>query len=178
MRPLALVLAVLSFSLAANAAVVLRVTPAGKDRVDIRAENASLHALAGAVGMKLKVPVRVDLPDRPVDFTASFVTPFVALSKLAQQEGLRIALQENGIVLRDAAEATVTIDVKDGDAREILQSVQSQCGIRNMIIDPDVQGQGTFLFDRVPCGVAIRTVLRTLGLAGDVMPNSVVHVTQ
>lgn len=177
MRSLALAAAILSFSLAANAAVVLRVTPAGKDRVDVRAENASLRALAGAIGMKLNTSVTVDLPDRSVDFAASSVAPYAALTRLAQQENLRIVQEDGAYVLRDAAEATVTLDVKDGDAREILRTIASQCGIRNLVIDRDVQGRGTFLFDRVPCGVAMRTVLRTLGLGGEVMPNSVVRVT-
>lgn len=178
MRPLALMVAVLSVSATLHAAVILRVTHVGKDRVDVRAQNASLRALGVAIGMRMKVRVTLDLPDRSVDFTAAAETPRAALGKLAQQETLRIEEEGGEITLRDALESTVSLDVKDGDAREILQSISSQCGIRNLIIDRDVQGKGTFLFDRVPCGVAVRTVLRTLGLAGEVMPNSIMHVTQ
>lgn len=178
MRPLSLALVSLFFSLSLEAAVVLHVAPAGKGRIDVRAESASLYALADAIGMRLETAVSVDLPDRSVDFKVCNITPAAALNALAQQEQLRIVIDGDSLVLRDATEATVTIDVKDGDVREVMATIQSQCGIRNMVIDPGVQGKGTFLFNQVPCGVAIRTVLRTLGLAGEAMPNSVVHVTK
>jgi hypothetical protein len=71
---------------------------------------------------------------------------------------------------------TVTLDVKDGEARAILRSVQQQCGIRNMIVDPDVQGSGTFFFRDVPCAQAIPVVLRVMGLAGRVQGSSVMRV--
>lgn len=60
---------------------------------------------------------------------------------------------------------TVTLDVKDGEAREVLQSMRRQCGIRNMIIDPDVPNTAaSFYFRDVPCETAFRVVLRTYGL--------------
>lgn len=71
---------------------------------------------------------------------------------------------------------TVTLDVKDGEARVILASMKKQCGIKNLIIDPDVQGSGTFYFRDVPCKKAFPIVLRTMGLAAQYYDNSVVHV--
>jgi hypothetical protein len=68
---------------------------------------------------------------------------------------------------------TVTLDVKDGEARVILESMQKQCGIRNMVIDPEVQGSGTFYFREVPCETAFRVVFRVMGLTGQVEPNIV-----
>ncbi|HVE72985.1 MAG TPA: hypothetical protein VNI54_16585 [Thermoanaerobaculia bacterium] len=60
---------------------------------------------------------------------------------------------------------TVTLDVKDGEARDVLASMKKQCGIRNMIIDPDVpRTTATFYFNQVPCETAFRIVLRTYGL--------------
>lgn len=73
-------------------------------------------------------------------------------------------------------ERTVTLDVKDGDARVILKSMQQQCGIRNLLIDPEVNGSGTFFFRDVPCSTAFRVVLRSLGLAGRIEPNSILTV--
>jgi type II secretory pathway component HofQ len=61
-------------------------------------------------------------------------------------------------------ERTVTLDVKDAEAREILQTMQTQCGIKNLVIDPDVQGSGSFFFREVPCRQAFKVVLRTMGL--------------
>ena len=65
----------------------------------------------------------------------------------------------------DAKPRTVTLDVKDAEARDVLKSMQKQCGIRNLIIDPDVpRTTATFYFRQVPCETAFRTVLRTYGL--------------
>lgn len=60
---------------------------------------------------------------------------------------------------------TVTLDVKDAEAREVLQSMRRQCGIKNMVIDPDVpKVAASFYFREVPCETAFRVVLRTYGL--------------
>jgi hypothetical protein len=73
---------------------------------------------------------------------------------------------------------TVTMDVKDAEARDVLRSMQKQCGIKNMLVDPEVQELkgATFKFTEVPCDVAFRVVFRTFGLAGVIHPNSIVTV--
>lgn len=71
---------------------------------------------------------------------------------------------------------TVTLDVKEADARAILRSMQKQCAIRNLVIDPDVQGSGTFYFREVPCGKALSVVLRSMGFAARLHPHSIVTV--
>lgn len=70
----------------------------------------------------------------------------------------------------------VTLDVKDADVHVVLQSIQKQCGIKNLVIDPGVTGSGTFLFHDVPCKVALDTVLRVNGLAAKTYSSSVVAV--
>ena len=60
---------------------------------------------------------------------------------------------------------TVTLDVKDADVRTVLQSMQQQCGVKNLVIDREVSGTATFYFREVPCPTAFRIVLRTYGLA-------------
>ena len=66
---------------------------------------------------------------------------------------------------------TVTLDVKEAEARVVLKSMQRQCGIRNMIIDPDVpKTAATFYFREVPCDTAFRVVLRTYGLSAQGSP--------
>ena len=62
-------------------------------------------------------------------------------------------------------ELTVTLDVKDAEVRVILKSMQKQCGIKNLIVDPNVQGKGTFFLSNVPCRTAFPLVLSTMGLA-------------
>jgi type II secretory pathway component HofQ len=63
-----------------------------------------------------------------------------------------------------ASRRTVTLDVKDAEVHTVLRSMQKQCGIKNLIIDPGVSGSATFYFRDVPCETAFRAVLRTYGL--------------
>jgi hypothetical protein len=78
--------------------------------------------------------------------------------------------------VHNPGEPSVTLDVKDADVHEILKSMQRQCGIRNLMIDPSVQGSGTFLFTAVPCREAFEVVLRSTGLAAETYSNDIVHV--
>ena len=67
------------------------------------------------------------------------------------------------------APKTVTLDVKDAEPRVVIKEMQKQCGIRNVMIDPDVPNTGaTFYFRQVPCETAFRVVLRTYGLTTQV----------
>jgi type II secretory pathway component GspD/PulD (secretin) len=79
-------------------------------------------------------------------------------------------------VAAPAKKPTVTLDVKDADVHDVLKSIQKQCGIKNLIIDPGVTGSGTFLFTKVPCDVALDTVMKTTGLAAKSYSGSVVAV--
>ena len=76
----------------------------------------------------------------------------------------------------EAKKPSVTLDVVDEDARVILKSMQQQCGIKNLVIDPDVKGSGTFYFKAVPCPTAFRVVLRTMGLQASTYSNHIVTV--
>lgn len=76
------------------------------------------------------------------------------------------------------AQPRVTLDVKDEDVRVILKSMQKQCGIRNLVLDPEVQGKGTFFLRDVPCKTAFDTVLRTMGLRAASESASLVAVSQ
>jgi type II secretory pathway component GspD/PulD (secretin) len=70
----------------------------------------------------------------------------------------------------------VSLDVKDADIRVILKSMQTQCGMRNLVIDPLVQGKGTFLFRELSCPVAFDTVFKTMGLKSVTYGKNVVTV--
>ena len=72
-----------------------------------------------------------------------------------------------------AEEKKVTLDVKDADVREILTSMQKQCGIKNLLIDKDVSGAGTLVFHDVPCETAFSVVFKQFGLAGEYDDNVV-----
>ena len=73
-------------------------------------------------------------------------------------------------------EPVVNLDVKDEEIRVILKSMQEQCGIKNLLIDKEVGGKGTFILRDMPCARAFDIVARTMGLAYDIEPNSVVNV--
>ncbi|MEK6371903.1 MAG: hypothetical protein AABO58_04330 [Acidobacteriota bacterium] len=80
------------------------------------------------------------------------------------------------ILLLAARPNTVTLDVKDEDIRVILKSMQTQCGIKNLIVDKEVEGKGTFIFRQLPCKTAFDTVFRTMSLRAKTYSNDVVNV--
>ena len=114
--------------------------------------------------------------DPHVTFRARNVLPEGVLRALALAARVDFIAGEDRYTLRDRNEPTVTLDVKDAEVRVILKSMQKQCAIRNLMIDPNVQGTGTFLFRDVPCRTAFSIVLRSLGLASAEYDNSVVTV--
>ena len=74
------------------------------------------------------------------------------------------------------AKRAVTLDVKDADVHDVLKSIQKQCGIKNLVIDPGVNASGTFYFHQLDCKMALDTVLRTTGLAAKSYSGDVVAV--
>ena len=69
------------------------------------------------------------------------------------------------ILLAAALQKTVTLDVKDAKARDVLKSMQTQCAIKNLIVDPEVpEGNASFYLREVPCQQAFDVVLRTYHL--------------
>jgi hypothetical protein len=72
---------------------------------------------------------------------------------------------------------TVNLDVKDEDVVVILKSMQKQCAIKNLIIDKDVQGKGTFLFHELRCERAFDVVFKTMSLRATTYGDDVVNVS-
>jgi hypothetical protein len=90
---------------------------------------------------------------------------------------LLITLLAASSVKSKPAVKKVTLDVKNADVREVLLSLKEQCGVKNMVIDPDVPSSAaTFIFRDVPCDSAFRIVFRTFRLTSQPPVNSVVHV--
>ena len=75
-----------------------------------------------------------------------------------------------------AHELTVTMNVKDEDVHAIMASMQKQCAVKNLVIDPDVHARGTFVFHKLPCSTAFKVVLQSLGLSSVDYGNSVITV--
>ena len=113
---------------------------------------------------------------QPVRSLAAAVTLLLALPALAAPRE-RVLSEEARPKAAVVREPTVTIDVKDAEIRPLLKTMQRQCGIKNLVIDPNVQGGGgTFLFRGVPCRQAFDIVFRTFDLTAVQYPNSVVTV--
>jgi len=115
--------------------------------------------------------------DPEVTFRARHVTAEAALHAMALEAGMKVEERDDRFVVSNPHEPTVTLDVKDADVHDFLKPMAEQCGIRNLVIDPDVHGSGTFLFRGVPCRVAFETVFRSTGLSSIIYPNSVVAVS-
>lgn len=114
--------------------------------------------------------------DPIVSYRANHVAPIDAVRAIVAAAHFELVSDNSGLWVRDRNESSVTLDVKDEDVRSILTSMQRQCGIRNLMIDPDVQGKGTFLFRDVPCQTAFTTVFKSLGLSSTIYENSVIAV--
>jgi type II secretory pathway component GspD/PulD (secretin) len=78
---------------------------------------------------------------------------------------------------RASARPSVDLDVKDEDVVVVLKSMQKQCGIRNLVIDKEVQGKGTFIFHDLSCERAFDTVFRTMSLRAKIYSNDVINVS-
>ena len=154
------------------------VKPSGEaKRVDVVASAEPLSSIAAALELHLPAPVVLNTSRDPiVSYTARNVAPETALRGILAKTKLELRKHDARWEIVDPAEPTVTRDVKDAEARVILKSMQKQCGIKNLVIDPTVRGSGTFLFNEVPCNQAFSVVLRTLDLGFSVYSNSVMTV--
>ena len=74
-------------------------------------------------------------------------------------------------------EKTVTLSIKDGDVLDVLQTLKTQCGVKNLVVDPGIGGKtGSIFVKDIPCSAAFRLVLNMSGLEAKIYENSVVHV--
>lgn len=163
--------------LARQGEIMIRRVSATSSLVSITAEKASLRGLLAALALHLPERLAVELDgDRVVTYKARSVQPDSALVAIASRARLVADRRDRSWVVFDPREPAVTLDVKDEPIANILRSVQKQCGIRNLMIDPDVQGSGTFLFREVRCGVALETIFRSMGLTSESYPSSVLRV--
>jgi type II secretory pathway component GspD/PulD (secretin) len=81
------------------------------------------------------------------------------------------------ILLAAAIQKTVTLDVKDAKVRDVLKSMQKQCAVKNLIVDPDVpEGSATFYLKDVPCPKAFDVVLSTYRLKAVTYSDSLTSV--
>lgn len=154
------------------------VTPAAKARtfdVTVSAEPLSRIVAALQPRMTKAITLRAER-DPIISFRGRGLAAETALRTIVSKAGLELRDGAAELEIVDPKEPVVTLDVKDAEAAVILKSMQRQCGIRNLVLDPDVKGSGTFLFTRVPCRQAFSVVLRSLGLAMSDYSGSLVAV--
>lgn len=113
--------------------------------------------------LKTRVSIAADAPSS-LTLKVDDADARAVLYRLADQNTLFLVESDGGYRLQ-RSEPKVTLDVKDADVRTIMRSVQKQCGIRNLMIDPEVQAEGTFLLSDVPCGAALDVITQSLGLS-------------
>lgn len=176
MKPFPGVLLLL-ISIPALATVTLRSTSPKTIDFSVVSEPFSVAIRSLQPYLPRPVDVLLGRNDPVVTYHAVYIAPLDALRALVAAANLELAEDNSGLWVRDPKEPSVTLDVKDADARTILISLQRQCGIKNLMIDPDVRGSGTFLFRDVPCRFAFDVVLRSLGLSSTAYDNSVIAVS-
>ena len=157
--------------------ISVRRSPYNSKTIDVYVVNERVSDAIGSIEMYLPKTVEMVFGDDPVvTYRAREVAPERALRALAAVAKLSLTSSDDQYWIRSTGEPSVTLDVKDAEAREILKSMQRQCGIRNLMIDPQVQGTGTFLFNQVPCRQAFTIVLQSMGLAAQTYSNNIVSV--
>jgi hypothetical protein len=146
-------------------------------KIDVAISSQPFSKAIRAVSMYVPERVELAVGDDPlVTYRANGVAPMAVIRALAAQAKASVVFENGRWWVQDVARDTVTIDVKDAEVHAILKQLQRQCGIKNLVIDPDVQGSGTFLFHDVPCQNAFDVVFHSLGLRAVNYPNSVITV--
>jgi hypothetical protein len=159
------------------ASISVRRSPYNSKTIDVYIVDERVSDAIGSIEMYLPKSVEMVLGEDPlVTYRAKEVSPEKALRALATAGKLSLTANDDQYWIRSSGEPAVTLDVKDAEAREILKSMQRQCGIKNLMIDPQVQGTGTFLFNQVPCRQAFTIVLQSMGLAAQTYSNNIVSV--
>lgn len=161
----------------AFASISVRRSPYHSKTIDVYVVDERVSEAIGSIEMYLPKTVEMVLGEDPfVTYRAREVGPEKALRALVAAANLSLTSNDDQYWIRSTGEPSVTLDVKDAEAREILKSMQRQCGIKNLLIDPQVQGTGTFLFNQVPCRQAFTIVLQSMGLAAQTYSNNIVSV--
>lgn len=173
-----LVLALLSLLLIPAAFASVSIRRDDKKTLDVAIVKEPLSAAVKALEIHLPQPVEMTAESDPdITFRAKHVTAVAALNAVALEAGMAVVDKGDRFVVVEPHTPGVTMDVKDTDVHVILKTMQEQCGIKNLVVDPDVHGNGTFLFHDVPCRDAFDVVFRSLGLSSVIYPNSVVTVS-
>lgn len=168
---------VLLMATPAVASISVRRSPYNSKTIDVYIVNERASDAIASLEMYLPKSVEMVLGTDPlISYRGRQVAPEKALRALVSVAKLDLVSNGERYWIRSVGEPTVTLDVKDAEAREILLSMQHQCGIRNLMIDPQVSGSGTFLFHRVPCRQAFTIALRSMGLAAQTYSNNIVSV--
>ena len=180
MNRLVFALVVVLFPLSVHGAVTASSATITVDRTSgtaaVRAVDAPLRELIALASLRTGVFVTGPIPDSVVTLELRDVPLEGLLTRLVDATGLALVEREGDWRIIDPGEMVVTLDVVDGEIGAIIESVARQCGIRNVMIDQGMKQSATFRLSAVPCSAAIPIVFETLGIGGELHPNSVLVV--
>jgi len=172
--------ALAAFVLAAAALPVMATVSihrAGANAINVIIRDEPLSVAVDAIAPMLTKKVRIVIGSDPiVNVREERTTAIGALQSIVRAAKLQLSDEKGVWTIRNASEPLITLDVKDTEVREILAAMQKQCGIRNVIVYPSVNGTGTFKFRDVPCRTAFNVVTSTLSLRIDEYENGLVAV--
>ncbi|MDX1582609.1 MAG: hypothetical protein R3338_03335 [Thermoanaerobaculia bacterium] len=165
-------------------AICMQASAAGSITIDKTSATASVEAvdvplgdLIEAARLRTGTSVRGTIPMINVTMTVRDVHLGSLVERILTEAGLTFEREDGSILLRSPAEKTVSLDVVDASVHQLVDSLAEQCGIRNVMIDPDVKMRGgTFRFVGVPCSTALRVVFSTMDLDAAVDSGSVLVV--
>ncbi len=137
----------------------------GVVRYSLDVRHETLGRVAAGLQRRTGLAIRVtENPQQVVSLRVRDGSATELVRYLAAAAGRGYSIRGGGGTIDGRAEPRVDLDVKDADVHEVLDVLRLQCGIRNLVLDPGVEGRATFLFESVPCRTALAAVLRTYSL--------------
>lgn len=136
---------------------------------DVRATGAALVDLTNAARLRAGTAVSGTIPDRTVTMSLRRVPLDDLVEVILSEAGLSVKREHGALHVRSVEERTASLDLVDADLEPTIRSLAEQCGIPNVMIDPNLKRSGaTFRFREVPCSSAFDVVFSTMRVNGRV----------
>lgn len=141
----------------------VRIVRTAGDQLRIIATDADARQLASALRPYLDREIAIRA-SRPVSLDSIGGDGEGLAWAVAATTGQVLAKSDRTYRILPAGDATVTLDGYSQSSRAIIREMASQCGIRNLALDPGIGDPAlTIRFEDVPCVDAFKVVLRSAG---------------
>lgn len=144
--------------------------------VEVEARGASMYAYVRATELRTGVDIIPEFSDFAFDADVRGDGALETFLGIAERLGLEVREERGRLIVTDATESTVSLDVSRRAAEEIVASLAAECGFRNVWIPRPLGVKGTFRFEEVPCSIALRTVIESLDLTTSEGSNGILLV--